>query len=191
MKVFESIKNAAAWALVVGSLGLAATSATHAATFRIQATNVDIYTDDWTTGSMDFWVSTAGDGATFEEVTAIGGNFFGQTIEELAPQYAFGDNDNLFTRVDPYFSSNGITFVTVEGNIYNIYVTGGDAVHTYSNRDINTVEIRTGFYTSDMTVTNLATAVPEPEAYALYLLGLVTVGAAAKRRRQGQPLKLA
>lgn len=115
---------------------------------------------------------------TFETASGSGGDILsitgtanGATITGLST--VFGADNILYTAGAPA-SPGGISFTTASGAFWNLYSAAGEMIAN------GWVPAGPGGGTQQVTMS--VTAVPEPETYAMLLLGLGVIGAISRRR---------
>ncbi|HOY69948.1 MAG TPA: PEPxxWA-CTERM sorting domain-containing protein [Methylotenera sp.] len=171
---------------------LVSVSTAHAANYTFTFASYNASGVKIDTGLLDFTTLNNG------KIKTVTGNINGAAITGLSP-YAAADNKFIIpTTTTPYFATlGGISFATT-GATYNIahFTTNGlnmsiadsitdPAGYGTFNRGLNfTLVSNSGFNFSTITYPDFNVAsVPEPETYAMMLLGLGLVGFSARRRK--------
>ena len=167
-----------------------------AATPSAAATYLYTFTDD--TGVVDAsgQITSTGtpSGGFGEDITAISGTIFGTTITGLfnnpsAPntnQYnqVIYDNQLNPASASGYISSPGLLVTTVGAELYNIYNNaGGTNGYQIFGTDASGA-VNTGFTNGTFAIT----AVPEPAAWSLMLIGFAGLGGALRLARRSRPI---
>ncbi|MGB4813162.1 MAG: PEP-CTERM sorting domain-containing protein [Methylophilaceae bacterium] len=109
-----------------------------------------------------------------EQASSATGYFNGLSITGTSP--AAG---NLFltpTTAKPYFASLGGILLSTSNNIYNL---SSDPIN---HSKMSITDFATGYGTFNSALTFSVAAVPEPETYAMMLLGIGLVGFVARRK---------
>lgn len=135
----------------------------------------------YTAGVFNVWLSTnnALDTITFDNftgnVSAIGGRFFGSTVNgTISPGQSL-----MISATD---ASGTVTETLVNANRLSFLGFVSDGLIT--SLTVSAVQPESGFVWPTVNNLVLASAVPEPETYALLLAGLAGIGMLVRRRRQ-------
>jgi hypothetical protein len=138
------------------------------------AANASTYLLDFTAGSDSGVVAFSTAGPWTAAVTAVFGDIDHHVVTGLS---SYAGSDNTLYATDPHVSYGGVSVATTN-DIYNFADVSGLIVTKYS--------VNPGGGAQDLVpVTGSITAVPEPAAWAMMLVGFGGVGAAMRSRRSG------
>lgn len=131
-------------------------------------------------GSGTFTTADAPTGAGSTLVTAISGTFNNAAITTLLAPASFGGNDNLlFPGGAQFVSGNGITFQT-GSSTWNLYYSPANRTYTILSPTVVRQNVA-------LSVMPAASAVPEPAAWAMMIVGMGLIGGVLRRRRTVNP----